>query len=139
MTASGPRHFAEAERLLALAPATDPVAEAQVYATLALVAATVQTNLSSVERRDLGWNEVLPTFVDGSDPIEELDLSVRAYNVLKREGVSTIDQLCELTQEELYDMRNMGFRTVDDVMARLQMRGRRLRNPHTDLERRTFR
>lgn len=40
---SGPEHYTEAERLLALAPALDPVAEAQVHATLALVAALVET------------------------------------------------------------------------------------------------
>lgn len=118
----GPHYFAEAERILATHIGLDPIAQAQVYATLALVAATLQTKLSEAERQDLGWGAVLPT------SIEELYLSVRAYNVLRRAGITTVDQLCELTVDDLYNMRNMGHKSVDDIIARLQEQGRQLRS-----------
>lgn len=55
----------------------------------------------------------------GLEFIEELDLTVRAYNVLKREGVHTVEKLLELTAADLYDMRNMGQGGVDSVVGSL--------------------
>lgn len=61
-------------------------------------------------------------------PIDELGLSVRAYNVLRREGIHTIKQLTALTWADLADMRNMGVKAVEDVEARLQERGLKLKD-----------
>ncbi len=59
-------------------------------------------------------DEVLDT------PIEELDLSVRSYNCLKRQGVNTIGQLTECTEADLLNIRNFGAKSIEEVKDRLQ-------------------
>jgi len=56
-------------------------------------------------------------------PIEDLDLSVRSYNCLKREGVQTVGQLRDLTEQELLDIRNFGAKSVDEVKDKLTEMG----------------
>ncbi len=51
--------------------------------------------------------------------IEDLDLSVRSYNCLKREGVQTVGQLRERTEQELLEIRNFGAKSVDEVKEKL--------------------
>jgi DNA-directed RNA polymerase subunit alpha len=60
----------------------------------------------------------------GSDPvkqlpIEDLDLSVRSYNCLKREGVATVGELMDKTDQELLEIRNFGSKSVDEVKEKL--------------------
>jgi len=52
-------------------------------------------------------------------PIEDLDLSVRSYNCLKREGVTTVGQLIERTEEDLLDIRNFGQKSIEEVKQKL--------------------
>jgi len=52
-------------------------------------------------------------------PIEELDLSVRAYNCLKRQGVNTIGQLTECTENDLMNVRNFGAKSIEEVKDKL--------------------
>lgn len=52
-------------------------------------------------------------------PIEELDLSVRSYNCLKREGVATVGELMDKTAQELLEIRNFGQKSVDEVLEKL--------------------
>ncbi|MGQ0680204.1 MAG: DNA-directed RNA polymerase subunit alpha [Actinomycetota bacterium] len=59
---------------------------------------------------------------DGTDlslPIEEMDFSVRSYNCLKREGVTTIGQLVEKSEQDLLDIRNFGQKSIDEVKQKL--------------------
>lgn len=56
-------------------------------------------------------------------PIEDMDLSVRSYNCLKREGVTTVGQLIERTEEDLLDIRNFGQKSIDEVKQKLQEMG----------------
>ena len=51
--------------------------------------------------------------------IEELDLSVRSYNCLKRAGYNTVEQLCEATEEELMTIRNLGRKASAEVFQKL--------------------
>jgi DNA-directed RNA polymerase subunit alpha len=51
--------------------------------------------------------------------IEELDLSVRSYNCLKREGVATVGELMDKTPQELLEIRNFGSKSVDEVAEKL--------------------
>ena len=51
--------------------------------------------------------------------IEELDLSVRSYNCLKREGVATVGELMDKTTQELLEIRNFGSKSVDEVVDKL--------------------
>ncbi len=49
--------------------------------------------------------------------IESLNLSVRSYNSLKRHGINKVSELVKLSVEELYDMRNMGRQSVEEVLT----------------------
>ena len=52
-------------------------------------------------------------------PIEELNLSVRAYNCLKRSGLMTVGQVLEKSEDELLTLRNFGQKSYDELKARL--------------------
>ncbi len=52
-------------------------------------------------------------------PIEDMDLSVRSYNCLKREGVSTVGELVQKSEQDLLDIRNFGQKSIDEVRAKL--------------------
>ncbi|MDO9557434.1 MAG: DNA-directed RNA polymerase subunit alpha [Coriobacteriia bacterium] len=56
-------------------------------------------------------------------PIEELDLSVRSYNCLKRQGVNTIGQLDECSETDLLNIRNFGAKSIEEVKDKLQAMG----------------
>jgi DNA-directed RNA polymerase subunit alpha len=60
-------------------------------------------------------------------PIEELDLSVRSYNCLKREGVNTVGELVQKTEQELTDIRNFGQKSIEEVKQKLENMGLSLR------------
>ncbi|WP_148867771.1 DNA-directed RNA polymerase subunit alpha [Thermosediminibacter litoriperuensis] len=52
-------------------------------------------------------------------PIEELDLSVRSYNCLKRAGINTIGELIQKTPEEMMKVRNLGKKSLEEVEEKL--------------------
>src|SRR6187401_1024147 len=54
-----------------------------------------------------------------SMPIEDLDLSVRSYNCLKREGINTVSELAALSETQLMNIRNFGQKSIDEVKAKL--------------------
>ncbi len=56
-------------------------------------------------------------------PIEDLDLSVRSYNCLKRQGVNTIGQLTECSENDLLNIRNFGAKSIEEVKDKLQQAG----------------
>jgi DNA-directed RNA polymerase subunit alpha len=51
--------------------------------------------------------------------IEELDLSVRSYNCLKRAGINTVQELCSKTEEEMMKVRNLGRKSLEEVQEKL--------------------
>lgn len=51
--------------------------------------------------------------------IEELDLSVRSYNCLKRAGINTVDELTDRTEQEMMKVRNLGRKSLDEVNNKL--------------------
>lgn len=59
--------------------------------------------------------------------IEELELSVRSYNCLKRAGISTVRELCDKTQDEMMKVRNLGRKSLDEVLEKLDELGLSLR------------
>jgi DNA-directed RNA polymerase subunit alpha len=59
--------------------------------------------------------------------IEELNLSVRSYNCLKREGINTVGELVEKSEAELVDIRNFGQKSIEEVKAKLEELGLGLR------------
>ncbi|MCL6592426.1 MAG: DNA-directed RNA polymerase subunit alpha [Alicyclobacillus sp.] len=60
-------------------------------------------------------------------PIEELDLSVRSYNCLKRAGINTVGELCSRTEEEMMKVRNLGRKSLEEVVEKLTALGLSLR------------
>lgn len=50
--------------------------------------------------------------------IEELGLSVRQYNCLKREGINTLKELKEMTVDDLLKVRNLNKRNIDDLIEK---------------------
>jgi DNA-directed RNA polymerase subunit alpha len=60
-------------------------------------------------------------------PIEDLNLSVRSYNCLKREGVNSVGDLVNKSEQELMDIRNFGQKSIDEVKAKLEELGLHLR------------
>ena len=59
--------------------------------------------------------------------IEELDLSVRSYNCLKRAGINTVQELMQRNEEEMMKVRNLGRKSLEEVLIKLDALGLKLR------------
>ncbi|MBQ7566496.1 MAG: DNA-directed RNA polymerase subunit alpha, partial [Oscillospiraceae bacterium] len=55
--------------------------------------------------------------------IEELDLSVRSFNCLKRANINTVADLIARTEEDMMKVRNMGRKSLEEVQNKLSMMG----------------
>ena len=55
--------------------------------------------------------------------IDELELSVRSYNCLKRAGINTVEDLCAKTMDDLMKVRNMGRKSLDEILNKLESMG----------------
>ena len=66
-------------------------------------------------------------------PIEELDLSVRSYNCLKRAGINAVEELIKKTEEDMMKIRNLGKKSLAEVKSKLAEHGLTLR-PSDDQE-----
>ena len=55
--------------------------------------------------------------------IEDLELSVRSYNCLKRAGISTVEDLANRTEEDMMKVRNLGKKSLDEVINKLHSLG----------------
>jgi DNA-directed RNA polymerase subunit alpha len=62
--------------------------------------------------------------------IEELDLSVRSYNCLKRAGITTIGELAQKTEEEMMRVRNLGRKSLKEVIQKLRENGFELKHSY---------
>ena len=74
----------------------------------------------SLEPSDMGSD--LPDDPTAQIPIEELQLSVRAYNCLKRAQVNSVADLLDYTQEDLLEIKNFGQKSAEEVVEALQRR-----------------
>ena len=63
--------------------------------------------------------------------IDELELSVRSYNCLKRAGINTVEELCNKTSDDMMKVRNLGKKSLDEVLLKLKEMGLHLR-PNED-------
>ncbi|MBR4031044.1 MAG: DNA-directed RNA polymerase subunit alpha [Clostridia bacterium] len=70
-----------------------------------------------VNKPDAKGNEVLKM------TIEELDLSVRSYNCLKRAGVNTVEDLASKTEEDMMRVRNLGRKSLEEVLQKMESLG----------------
>ena len=55
--------------------------------------------------------------------IDELELSVRSYNCLKRAGINTVEELTNKTAEDMMKVRNLGKKSLEEVTAKLHELG----------------
>ena len=55
--------------------------------------------------------------------IDELELSVRSYNCLKRAGINTVAELCSRTADDMMKVRNLGRKSLEEVLAKLKELG----------------
>lgn len=60
--------------------------------------------------------------------IEELDLSVRSFNCLKRAGINTVEDLINKSEDEMMKVRNLGRKSLEEVIAKLESLGFNLTN-----------
>ena len=58
--------------------------------------------------------------------IDELELSVRSYNCLKRAGINTVEELCDRTSDDMMKVRNLGRKSLEEVLAKLKELGLQL-------------
>ncbi|MCH5276064.1 MAG: DNA-directed RNA polymerase subunit alpha [Lachnospiraceae bacterium] len=78
-----------------------------------------------VEKEDDEKEKVLEMSID------ELELSVRSYNCLKRAGINTVEELTNRTSEDMMKVRNLGRKSLEEVLAKLKELGLQL-NPSED-------
>ena len=55
--------------------------------------------------------------------IEELDLSVRSYNCLKRAGINTVEELANKSEDDMMKVRNLGKKSLEEVIQKLEELG----------------
>ncbi|MEG0805361.1 MAG: DNA-directed RNA polymerase subunit alpha [Lachnospiraceae bacterium] len=67
-----------------------------------------------VEAKEDGKEKVLEMNID------ELELSVRSYNCLKRAGINTVEELTEKTSEDMMKVRNLGRKSLEEVLGKLK-------------------
>lgn len=61
-------------------------------------------------------------------PIEDMDLSVRSYNCLKRANINTIEDLTKKSKDDMLKVRNLGLKSLEEVILKLEGYGLSLRN-----------
>lgn len=76
-----------------------------------------QTAEIMIDKDDKGKEKILEM------TIEELDLSVRSFNCLKRAGINTVDDLINKSEEEMMKVRNLGKKSFDEVKEKLKTLG----------------
>ena len=78
---------------------------------------TAKTAEVMIEKEDNDKEKVLEM------NIGELELSVRSYNCLKRAGINTVEELCDKTSEDMMKVRNLGRKSLEEVLAKLKELG----------------
>ena len=81
-----------------------------------------------VEKEDDDKEKVLELNID------ELELSVRSYNCLKRASINTVEELISKTPEEMMKVRNLGRKSLEEVYAKLRELGLELKNSSSDTD-----
>ena len=79
-----------------------------------------------VEKGEKGKEKVLEM------TIEELDLSVRSFNCLKRAGINTVEDLIGKSEEDMMKVRNLGRKSLEEVVSKLDSLGFKFNNNHED-------
>ena len=118
---------------LTLSVWTNGVINAQEAVSLAAKVLTEHLNLF-VNLSDKGYNTEIMVQKDDKGKekvlemtIEELDLSVRSFNCLKRAGINTVEDLISKSEEDMMKVRNLGRKSLEEVVFKLDTLGFSLR------------
>lgn len=93
-----------------------------LFALFTDLSETVGSRSTVVEKPETQRDKVLEM------TIEELDLSVRSFNCLKRANINTVQDLTEKTEDEMMKVRNLGRKSLEEVMNKLSMMGLSLKS-----------
>ena len=96
------------------------------------------TTLGATDNSDAWWTSHLDAevMIEKEDDekekvmemsIDELELSVRSYNCLKRAGINTVEELTNKTSEDMMKVRNLGRKSLEEVLAKLKELGLQLK------------
>ncbi len=108
---------------------TDGTINAQEAVSLAARVLTAHLNLFVNLSEEAAGTEIMVEKNDQSKEkalemtIEELDLSVRSFNCLKRAGINTVEDLVSKSEDEMMKVRNLGRKSLEEVMAKLDSLG----------------
>ena len=108
---------------------TDGTISAQEAVSLAARILTEHLNLfANLSEETLGTEIMVEKDDKGKEKalemtIEELDLSVRSFNCLKRAGINTVEDLINKSEDEMMKVRNLGRKSLEEVMAKLDSLG----------------
>lgn len=80
----------------------------------------LRLNINAEQEAKEKKNGPLPLHVSGTDPIDDLNLSVRSTHYLNESGIFTISQLLDYPTEKLYEIRNLGKKSVGEIVAAIQ-------------------
>ena len=80
------------------------------------------------------WAKLSEKEKQGFIDIEKLDLSVRAYTCLKRAGINNVGDIQKMTKEELQRIRNLGLKTSEEVLTKLESLGIHMREDGEKIE-----
>jgi len=83
----------------------------------------------------MGRLEPAPYLGGIDSTIEELDLSVRSFNCLKRAGINTVEDLCNRTLKDMMKVRNLGRKSLEEVRYKLEALGLTFRDSELDSDR----
>ncbi|MHB8073316.1 DNA-directed RNA polymerase subunit alpha [Desulfosporosinus fructosivorans] len=87
------------------------------HLSLFMLGSDIPDNVQTIVEKEEKAKEIL------NIPIEDLKLSVRAYNSLKRTGVNTLEDLTQKTGEDMVKMRNLGRKSIEEVECKLKELG----------------
>ena len=114
---------------LAIEVWTDGTISAQEAVSLAARVLTEHLNLFvNLSEEGMGAEKKIKKDDKGKEKalemtIEELDLSVRSFNCLKRAGINTVEDLINKSEDEMMKVRNLGRKSLEEVMAKLDSLG----------------
>ncbi|AZZ61371.1 DNA-directed RNA polymerase subunit alpha [Oenococcus sp. UCMA 16435] len=81
-------------------------------------------DLSNAGKKEMMLDpDAVETVMEKKEPIEELELSVRSFNCLKRAGINTIEDLTDKTLHDMGEVRNLGRKSLEEIIQKLAERG----------------
>ncbi len=116
----------------AISPRDAVASSGSTLVELFSLARELNTNAEGVEIGQLVSDG--PAASELNIPVEDLDLSVRSYNCLKREGINTVSELVALSETQLMNIRNFGQKSVYEVRDKLIEMGLSLKDAVPGLE-----